>query len=177
MDRPDISGRIKKIFPSLEVTEKKAFGQLHLYPELELENLPEFMKFLQEDSQLSYKMLTDITAVDLNEISPRFELIYLLYSVEFNHRLYVHIKLQSNESVPSVIDIWDSANWAEREVHDLMGIQFKGHPDLRRILTWDNFNGHPLRKDFPLGGWQSPDEFDPGSVRVDSAFSGSGSNE
>ncbi|MFW6414772.1 MAG: NADH-quinone oxidoreductase subunit C [Thermodesulfobacteriota bacterium] len=177
MERSDIPGRIKRIFPSLEIGEKKSLGQLHLYPEMDLENLPEVMNFLREDSQLLYKMLTDITAVDLYDSEPRFELIYFLFSLEFNHRLYVHIKVRSEEYVPSLSDVWASANWAEREVYDLMGIQFQGHPDLRRILTWDNFTGHPLRKDFPLGGWQSPDRFDPDSVRVDSAFTDSNSNE
>ena len=109
-------------------------------------------KFLYSDPDLQYQMLTDLCGVDFFPESPRFEVVYLLYSMENRQRLRLKIKAGDSESVSSVESIWKAANWLEREVYDLFGIPFENHPDLRRILLWDGYEGHPLRKDFPVEG-------------------------
>ena len=114
------------------------------------DRLVETMRFLRDDSALAFDMLTDLCAVDYLPRSPRFEVVYHLYSVAKNHRLRVKVRVGAEApSVPSVVSLWPSANWMEREVWDLYGIRFEGHPDLRRILLYDEFEGHPLRKDYP----------------------------
>lgn len=114
------------------------------------EKLVEIMTFLRDDPSCSFEMLTDLTGVDLlGHQEPRFEVVYHLYSLTKNHRL--RIKVQAGEedpSVPSILSIWKAANWMEREAWDLYGINFVGHPDLRRILLYPEFEGHPLRKDY-----------------------------
>ena len=112
--------------------------------------LLETMRFLRNDPALAFDMLSDVCAVDYLPRVPRFEVVYHLYSVAKNHRLRVKVLVDGTEpSVPSVVELWPSANWMEREVWDLYGIRFDGHPDLRRILLYDEFEGHPLRKDYP----------------------------
>jgi NADH-quinone oxidoreductase subunit C len=101
---------------------------------------------------LRFDMLTDLTAVDRLPAEPRFELVYNLYSFPHNHRLRLKAAVPENGTVATVEGVWKAANWLEREVYDLFGIVFEGHSDLRRILLWDGYVGHPLRKDFPLHG-------------------------
>ncbi len=101
---------------------------------------------------LRFDMLTDLTAVDRLPADPRFELVYNLYSFPHNRRLRLKAAVPENGFVATVQGVWKAANWLEREVYDLFGIVFDGHPDLRRILLWDGYVGHPLRKDFPLHG-------------------------
>ena len=112
------------------------------------------MRFLRTDPATSFEMLTDLTAVDyLGKREPRFEVVYHLYSLTKNHRLRLKVPVDEEESVcevPSVIGEWKSAYWMEREVYDLYGIRFVGHPDLRRILMYPEFEGHPLRKDYDI---------------------------
>ncbi len=112
--------------------------------------LVEICTFLRDDPSTSFEMLTDLTAVDyLGQKEPRFEVVLHLYSLSKNHRLRLKIELpEQTPEVPSVLSVWKSANWMEREVYDLYGIQFLGHPDLRRILLYPEFEGHPLRKDY-----------------------------
>lgn len=112
----------------------------------------EICKFLYSDPDLQYQFLTDLCGVDFFSEKTRFEVVYLLYSMKNNQRLRLKTKVGDNESVASVESIWKAANWLEREVYDLFGIPFDNHPDLRRILLWDEFEGHPLRKDFPVEG-------------------------
>ncbi|NTU60455.1 MAG: NADH-quinone oxidoreductase subunit C, partial [Deltaproteobacteria bacterium] len=104
------------------------------------------------DERLGFEMLTDLTAVDYLPREPRFEVVYLLYSFQHNERLFLKVPLAENETVPTVEGVWKAANWLEREVYDLFGVIFENHSDLRRILLWDGYVGHPLRKDFPLHG-------------------------
>ena len=94
--------------------------------------------------------MIDIAAIDYPNEEKRFELVYLLLSIENNLRIKISIKFETNEKIPSIVKIFPSANWMEREIFDMYGIKFINHPDLRRILTDYNFKGHPLRKDFPL---------------------------
>ena len=113
----------------------------------------EVIKFLKLDERLKFKQLIDIAAIDYPNEEKRFELVYLLLSIENNLRAKISIRLETNEKTKSIVKIFPSANWMEREIFDMYGIRFINHPDLRRILTDYNFKGHPLRKDFPLTGF------------------------
>ncbi len=114
----------------------------------------EVLRFLRDDGECDFDMLMDLCAVDhfgpeLGE-APRFEVVYHLYSLGKNHRLRVKARVpESPCEIATVSDLWPSANWMEREVWDLYGIRFTGHPDLRRLLLYEEFDGHPLRKDYP----------------------------
>ncbi len=112
-------------------------------------HLVDAMRFLRDDPALAFEMLSDVCAVDYLPRVPRFEVVYHLYSLKHNHRLRVKALVEEDTSVPSVTPLWRSANWMEREVWDLYGIRFEGHPDLRRILLYEEFEGYPLRKDYP----------------------------
>jgi NADH-quinone oxidoreductase subunit C len=114
------------------------------------DRLHEIMAFLRDDPVTSFELLSDVTGVDLLGIKePRFEVVYHLYSLSKNHRLRIKVGLDEDEpKVASVTDLWKSALWEEREAYDLYGIKFEGHPDLRRILMYKEFDGHPLRKDY-----------------------------
>ena len=115
--------------------------------------LVEVLGLLRDDPALEFEMLMDVTAVDYRGEEPRFEVVYHLYSVARNHR--VRIKARVSEARPeidSVVSLYASANWMERETWDLLGIDFNNHPDRRRILMPDDWEGHPLRKDYPVQG-------------------------
>ena len=115
----------------------------------------DFLKFLRDDNNLKFKMLIDLFGADLLGIrSPRFEVIYNLLSFKYNNRLVVKVALEDVESVASATKLFEAANWAEREIFDMYGIKFDNHPDLRIILTDYNFKDFPLRKDFPLTGYE-----------------------
>ena len=115
-------------------------------------DLIDVMLFLKTNKSTKFKQLVDITAVDYIEKEKRFKIVYLLLSHEFNHRIQVDFSINENDLVSTLVSIFPAANWMEREVFDMYGIKFKDHPDLRRILTDYGFEGHPLRKDFPLTG-------------------------
>lgn len=116
------------------------------------ESLEPVMRWLRDDASTRFEMLTDLTAVDYyGKQEPRFEVVYHLYSLTRNHRLRVKVRLDEEApEVATVTGLWKSAYWMEREAFDLYGIQFLGHPDLRRILLYPEFEGHPLRKDYPM---------------------------
>ena len=116
-------------------------------------DLIDVIQFLKSNENCKFKQLIDIAGVDYPENEKRFELVYLLLSHEHNTRIKVIIKFQIDQTISSLTKIFPSANWMEREVFDMYGIKFKNHPDLRRILTDYGFKGHPLRKDFPLTGF------------------------
>ena len=116
-------------------------------------DLLQIIQFLKSNDTCKFRQLIDIAGVDYPENEKRFELIYLFLSHEKNLRIKLLIKFDINQIIPSITKIFPSANWMEREVFDMYGIKFKNHPDLRRILTDYNFKGHPLRKDFPLTGF------------------------
>lgn len=120
------------------------------------DSLIEIMTFLRDDANQDYKLLCDLTAVDGYQVSPRFTVVYQLRSLTHHAIVTLKVKVDANESIPSVSGIYPTANWLEREVYDLMGITFEGHPDLRRIVTPDHWEGHPLRKDYPLRGMNEP---------------------
>ncbi len=120
---------------------------------IEDNNLIEVMIFLKTHSSTKFKQLIDITAVDYPERDKRFKMVYLLLSHEKNSRIKIEFDIKEGEILSSLTSIFPSANWMEREVFDMYGVEFKDHPDLRRILTDYGFKGHPLRKDFPLTGY------------------------
>ena len=149
----NISNLEKKI--NSELATKIKFSQIkhdQLYLNIDCSDLIEVLVFLKNNSSLKFRQLIDITAVDYPAESERFKLVYLLLSHEFNSRIILAYSINENEVIPSITEIFPSANWMEREVYDMYGIKFKDHPDLRRILTDYNFEGFPLRKDFPLTG-------------------------
>ena len=123
-----------------------------LYLSIDNEDLLDVILFLKTNKDTKFKQLIDITAVDYPENSKRFKMVYLFLSHQFNQRIVISSLINENEVVPSLTKIFPSANWMEREVFDMYGVKFKDHPDLRRILTDYGFEGHPLRKDFPLTG-------------------------
>ena len=121
--------------------------------EIDQNDLVDVIQFLKLNENCKFKQLIDIAGVDYPENDKRFELIYLFLSHENNIRIKLLIKFEINKTINSITKIFPSANWMEREVFDMYGIKFKNHPDLRRILTDYGFKGHPLRKDFPLTGF------------------------
>ena len=123
-----------------------------IYLEIDSEDLIDVVLFVKTNKDTKFRQLIDITVVDYPEKSKRFKIVYLFLSHEFNHRMILSYDISENEVISSLTSIFPSANWMEREVFDMYGVNFKNHPDLRRILTDYGFEGHPLRKDFPLTG-------------------------
>ena len=123
-----------------------------IYAEISKEDLIDVVLFLKTNKDTKFRQLIDVTVVDYPEQSHRFKVVYLFLSHEFNQRMIVSYFISENEVISSLTSIFPSANWMEREVFDMYGVNFKNHPDLRRILTDYGFEGHPLRKDFPLTG-------------------------
>ena len=142
--------KLKEKFPA-SVSEVKTFRE-EMTITVSKKDLFEICKFLYSDPDLQYHFLTDLCGVDFFPEAPRFEVVYHLYSLKNNQRLRLKTKVGDAESVSSVESIWKAANWYEREVFDLFGIPFENHPDLRRIMMWDGYEGYPLRKDFPVEG-------------------------
>ena len=123
-----------------------------IYLTIDSEDIIDVILFLKTSENTKFRQLVDITAVDYPENDQRFNLVYLLLSHEFNTRIIIQSSINENEVVPTITKIYPAANWMEREVFDMYGVNFKDHPDLRRILTDYGFEGFPLRKDFPLTG-------------------------
>ena len=123
-----------------------------LYLDIDCEDLINVILFLKTNQDTKFRQLIEITTVDYPENNKRFKMVYLLLSHQFNQRILISYLINENEVIPSLCKIFPSANWMEREVFDMYGVKFKDHPDLRRILTDYGFEGHPLRKDFPLSG-------------------------
>ena len=123
-----------------------------IYLEIDKEDLINVTLFLKTNKDTKFRQLIDITVVDYPEQTQRFKVVYLFLSHEFNQRMILSYFISENEVISSLTSIFPSANWMEREVFDMYGVNFKDHPDLRRILTDYGFEGHPLRKDFPLSG-------------------------
>jgi NADH-quinone oxidoreductase subunit C len=128
-----------------------AFGQLTLAADAA--DIVRVMRFLHDDERCLFWCIIDITAVDWPEREQRFDVVYHLLSPRRNQRIRVKVQTDEATPVPSVISVYRGADWFEREVYDLYGVLFSGHPDLRRLLTDYGFEGHPLRKDFPLTGF------------------------
>ena len=123
-----------------------------IYITINSEDLLNVISLLKTNKNTKFRQLIDITAVDYPENQERFKIVYLLLSHELNQRIVLSYYISENQKIPSLTKIYPSANWMEREIFDMYGIKFKNHPDLRRILTDYDFEGYPLRKDFPLTG-------------------------
>ena len=143
----------KKIISELATKIKKTeIRHDQLYINIESEDLLNVVLFIKNNENTKFRQLIDLTVVDYPENSQRFKVVYLFLSHEFNQRIILSYLINENEVIPSLTSIFPAANWMEREVFDMYGVKFKDHPDLRRILTDYGFEGHPLRKDFPLTG-------------------------
>ena len=143
----------KKINSELTTKIKKTeIRHEHLYINIDNEDLIDVTLFIKSNENTKFRQLIDITVVDYPENTQRFKIVYLFLSHEFNQRIILSYLISENEVIPSLTPIYPAANWMEREVFDMYGVKFKDHPDMRRILTDYGFEGHPLRKDFPLTG-------------------------
>ncbi|MEP9411059.1 MAG: NADH-quinone oxidoreductase subunit C [Candidatus Brocadia sp.] len=153
MDNDSIATLIKKYFP-------EAVAGLNIFrDELTLivkkNCIVDIARFLKENEELDFNFLSDICGVDRVETDDVFEVVYHLYSIQKNHRVRLKVSVPPDEPcIPTVTGVWRTADWHERETYDMFGIKFDGHPDLRKILTPEDFEGHPLRKDYPLDGRQ-----------------------
>ena len=139
---------IKKKCNPIEISDD--FNQLQI--SISTNQILDVVDFIKNDEACEFRQITDIAGVDFPDRQKRFEVIYHFLSFKHNSRLRIKIIIGEDESIPSITTIFPAANWFEREAFDMYGIQFKDHPDLRRILTDYGFEGHPLRKDFPLSG-------------------------
>ncbi|HLB02407.1 MAG TPA: NADH-quinone oxidoreductase subunit C [Nitrospiria bacterium] len=154
--------KIQAQFPEHLIDAREAFGELTL--QLRRSGIAEVCRFLRDDPDLAFDHITDICSVDYPEDEERFEVVYHFYSIRKRHRIRVKARLPEEDcTIDSLTGLWRGANFLEREVYDMMGIRFNHHPDLRRILLTDDFDGYPLRKDFPTEGrgWRNTFEFIP----------------
>jgi NADH-quinone oxidoreductase subunit C len=143
----------KKINSELTTKIKKSeIRHEQLYINIDKVDLIDVTLFIKNNKNTKFRQLMDVTVVDYPENTQRFKVVYLFLSHEFNQRILLSYLINENELVPTLTSIYPAANWMEREVFDMYGVKFKDHPDLRRILTDYGFEGHPLRKDFPLTG-------------------------
>ena len=147
----ELAAGIQAKRPDSVLSHAVAFGELTV--EVALSSLVGFVDFLKSDKGHRFTTLVDVTAVDYPEREARFDMVYHLLSMHRNRRIRLKVAVRENEFVPSLTDVHASAGWFEREVFDMFGILFSGHPDLRRILADYGFQGHPLRKDFPTTGY------------------------
>jgi NADH-quinone oxidoreductase subunit C len=147
----DLAAHIELKRPDCVLTTEIANDELcvHIAPS----SLVSFAEFLKTDRNCKFSTLVDITAIDHPSREARFDVVYHFLSMYQNHRIRVKMAVRETETVPSIIEPYPAANWFEREVFDMFGILFSGHPDLRRILTDYGFRGYPLRKDFPTTGY------------------------
>ena len=157
--QPVVVQKVQEKYPDAILDVSDARGELTITTRKE--GIHELMTFLKDDSELAYNFLADVTAVDYSLMEDvlvkydyaRFTVVYHLLSTERQERLRIKVPLHEKElSIPSMTAVWKVANWLERETYDMFGIIFENHPDLRRILMPDDYEGHPLRKDYPLRG-------------------------
>ena len=149
----DLTDLEKKINSELTTKIKKTeIRHDQLYISIDSKDLMNVTLFIKSNENTKFKQLIDVTVVDYPENTQRFKVVYLFLSHEFNQRIILNYLINENEVIPSLTSVYPAANWMEREVFDMYGVKFKDHPDLRRILTDYGFEGHPLRKDFPLTG-------------------------
>jgi len=142
--------KVQEQFPESVLEVREFRGETTIV--VRRQDIAEVARFTRDDEELRYDFLSDLSAVDWLPHRPRFEVNYHLYSMAYNRRLRLKVLVGENDPiVPTVTSVWPTAGWHEREVYDLFGIAFSGHPDLRRILLPEDWEGHPLRKDVPLG--------------------------
>jgi len=144
---------LRKKFPGAIDRALVSCGDTIVY--VDAGKLHEIMEFLKTDPGQDYSYLVDVTAVEYRDVERELELVYELFSMQRSAQLRIKVELDKSGEllIASVVDLWNGANWMEREAYDMFGVRFEGHPDLRRILMWETYaEGHPLRKDFPLRG-------------------------
>jgi len=150
----EVETKIRKSFGDTLLDAFSFRGELTIV--VKNQRLVEFFHYLREDEGLAFNVLVDITGVDYlnypDAFPSRFAVVYHLHSWKTEVRIRIKVAVEGDLVVPTLVPIWDAANWLEREVYDMFGITFNGHPDHRRILTWDDCTEHPLRKDYPLKG-------------------------
>ncbi len=146
-----LEDHLKKVFG--KSLKNVSVGQDNVSVTISLDILKDFVRKMREDPYFDFRVLVDITAVDYPKRIKRFELVYHFLSLRLNHRLRLKVPIAEDVIAPTITDVYNCANWLEREVFDMFGIIFDGHPDLRRILTDYGFEGHPLRKEFPVTGY------------------------
>ena len=146
-----LASYVSAALPDAAITADIRGGELCC--RVKLESLPEVLKFLRDDPKCAFRVLCDICGVDYPDRPLRFEVVYNLLSISLNQRIRIKVETAEEQPVPSAVGLFSSAGWWEREAWDLFGIYFADNPDLRRILTDYGFEGHPLRKDFPLTGY------------------------
>ena len=143
--------KLEQAFPGVVKKIIMAFGETGII--VDKDDVKRVCRLLKEDKELSFDLLSDFGGVDYQgKKDKRFELVYQLYSTRTHQRLRVKTEVGENESVPTITSIWRAADWPERECHEMFGIEFEGHPDMMRLLTIEEFDGFPLRKDYPLLG-------------------------
>jgi NADH-quinone oxidoreductase subunit C len=142
---------LKDAFPDVVLEEVHHAGQVTAV--VPKERIVEILRFLHDDPRTAFDLLTDLTALDYPKREARFDVVYHLYSIPKNHRLRLKVRAADGETVPSATAVYNAAEWHEREVFDMFGVKFDNHPDLRRILLPDEWQGHPLRKEYPLEGF------------------------
>ena len=151
MKEHSVIKKLEEAFPGVIKKTITAFGETGIV--VDKEDLTKVGRFLKEDNELTFDLLSDLGGVDYQgKKNKRFELVYQLYSTRTHQRLRMKIEVGENESVPTMKSLWKAADWPERECHEMFGIEFEGHPDLMRLLTIEEFDGFPLRKDYPLQG-------------------------
>jgi NADH-quinone oxidoreductase subunit C len=151
MKAAEIVTALKQKFGDAVLSTVEAHGEHTL--NVTLAQVKNLLRYCRDEMNFDY--LVDVSSLDNLGEEPRFEMVYELYGYSHSQHLRVKAKVSEDASVPTVSDLWATADWHEREVYDMMGIDFEGHPDLRRILMWDGFPFFPLRKDFPLEGKSS----------------------
>lgn len=146
--------KLKLKFEAAVLKTEDSFGDLAVW--IEPEAYLNMVKFLKEDAELQFDMLENITAVDYLGRDLRFQLVTILFSNAFNVRVILKQDFNDELAIPSLTGVYAAANWPEREVYDFFGIQFSNHPNLTRVMNVEDFEGHPLRKDFPIQGKRDP---------------------
>lgn len=140
---------INQNYPHTIIKSHAEYGDETVF--VDKKDIFEFLKFLKTNSKYPFDLMLDICGVDYFGENPRFEVVYHLYSMKTKARLRIRVKLAENDlNIPSAISIWEASDWFEREAYEMFGIVFQGHPNLKRLLTWEAFEGYPLRKDYPI---------------------------
>lgn len=142
--------KLKEKFPDSVLDSHSFHGDETVI--IKKEDIREVCRFLKSDPELSFDFLSDLCGVDYMGRKPRFEVVYHLFSLNKHHRIRLKAMVGEGEKIDSVVGVWGTADWHEREAYDMYGIAFEGHPNLTRILMPENWDGHPLRKDYPLKG-------------------------
>jgi len=149
---------LKERFPTSIAETREFRGEITVV--VQRQDIVPICRFLRDEPELAYDFLVDLTAVDLLEHPwkvERFEVVYHLHSYQYNRRIRLAVRVPEHDPVvPSLTSVWPGANWLEREVYDMFGITFAGHPDLRRIIMPADWEGHPMRRDFPVFGTREP---------------------